>query len=69
MKKVALVIAEKQFRDEEYEVPRDMLQAAGFEVLTVSTSKNVVTGKLGLKVTPDTLITEVVPEELHALIF
>ena len=69
MKRVALVIAEKQFRDEEYEVPRDMLQAAGFSVLTVSTSKNTATGKLGLKVTPDTLITDVVPAELDALVF
>lgn len=69
MKKVALVIAEKQFRDEEYAVPRDMLQAAGFNVLTVSTSKNTAIGKLGLKVTPDTLITELEPAELDALVF
>lgn len=69
MKKVALVIAEKQFRDEEYAVPRDMLQAAGFHVLTVSTSKNTAIGKLGLKVTPDTLITELEPAELDALVF
>ena len=69
MKKVALVIAEKQFRDEEYAVPRDMLQEASFHVLTVSTSKNTAIGKLGLKVTPDTLITELEPAELDALIF
>ncbi len=69
MKKVALVIAEKQFRDEEYQVPHDLLQEAGFEVLTVCTSKNAAIGKLGLQVTPDTLITELNPTELAALVF
>ena|SRR5690554_3036023 len=69
MKKVALVIAEKQFRDEEYQVPRDLLLNAGFDVLTVSTSKNTAVGKLGMKVTPDTLITDLDPAELDALIF
>ena len=69
MKKVALVIAENQFRDEEYQVPRDILRKAGFDVLTVSTSTNQAVGKLGLKVTPDTLIADLKPEELDALIF
>lgn len=69
MKKVALVIAENEFRDEEYEIPHDILKQAGFEVLTVSTSRNTAVGKLGLKVQPDTLITEVKPTELDALIF
>lgn len=69
MKKVALVIAERQFRDEEYQIPHDLLQEAGFDVLTVSTSKNTAIGKLGLKVTPDTLITELNPAELDALVF
>lgn len=69
MKKVALVIAEKQFRDEEYQVPHDLLQRAGFEVLTVCTSTNTAVGKLGLQVTPDTLLTELNPAELDALIF
>jgi protease I len=69
MKNVALVIAEKQFRDEEYQVPRDLLQEAGFTVLTVSTSKNTAIGKLGLEVTPDTLITELNLADLDALIF
>ncbi len=69
MKKVALVIAQKQFRDEEYQVPYDILKNAGFEVLTVSTSKNKALGKLGLEVTPDTLITDLELEELDALIF
>ncbi|NMB19465.1 MAG: DJ-1/PfpI family protein [Firmicutes bacterium] len=69
MKKVALVIAENQFRDEEYQVPYDLLQEAGFDVLTVSTSKETAVGKLGLKVKPDTLLTELHPSALDALVF
>ncbi|HBF99956.1 MAG TPA: DJ-1 family protein [Firmicutes bacterium] len=69
MKKVALVIAERQFRDEEYQVPHAILEKAGFDVLTVSTSTKTAVGKLGLKVTPDTLISDLKPEELDALVF
>ncbi len=69
MKKIALVIAEREFRDEEYQVPYEILKAAGFQVLTVSTKTTTAVGKLGLEVTPDTLITDLKPEELDALVF
>lgn len=69
MKKIALIIAEKQFRDEEYQVPHKVLQDAGFKVLTVSTTTKEAIGKLGLKVKPDTLITDLKPAELDALVF
>lgn len=69
MKKVALIIAEQDFRDEEYQIPHEVLLAAGFDVQTVSTTTDWVVGKLGLKVKPSTLITELSPEELDALIF
>lgn len=69
MKTVALVIAEKEFRDEEYQVPHDILKDAGFNVLTVSTTTEEAVGRFGLKVTPDTLITELVAKTLDALIF
>ena len=52
MKTAALVIAEKEFRDEEYQVPLEILQANHVRVLTVSTSTNEAVGKLGMKVTP-----------------
>ena len=69
MKNIALVIAEREFRDEEYQVPFDLLQRAGFNVLTVSTTKGTATGKLGLQVKPDTLITELDTARLDALVF
>lgn len=69
MKTVALIIAEKEFRDEEYQVPHDILKNAGFNVLTVSTTLEEAVGRFGLRVTPDTLISDLVPKTLDALVF
>lgn len=69
MKTVALVIAEKVFRDEEYQVPKEILQAAGVQVLTVSTTLKEAHGKLGMKVKPDKLLTDLSATDLDALIF
>ena len=68
-KNVALVIAEKTFRDEEYQIPKEILEKNGYKVLTVSTSLNEAIGKLGMKVKSDILITEINNEEIDALIF
>lgn len=69
VKTVALVIAEKVFRDEEYQVPKEILEKAGFKVLTVSTTLQQAVGKLGLLVQPDTLLQELRDKQLDALIF
>jgi len=69
MKKAVLVLAEKIFRDEEYLVPKRLLEEAGIQVLTVSTTGNWVEGKLGARVQPDLLLTEVQPAEIDALVF
>lgn len=69
MKTVVLVIAEKIFRDEEYQVPRDILTKAGIKVITASTTTGEATGKLGLKVRPDILLSQIDIDGLDALIF
>jgi protease I len=68
-KTVALVIAEKVFRDEEYQVPKRILEQAGIQVLTVSTTLEKAEGKLGLIVKPDILLSDVMDRNLDALIF
>jgi protease I len=68
-KVVALIIAEKTFRDEEYQIPKEMLEKAGVKVLTVSTTLNKAIGKLGMEAQPDLLITALDKQELDALIF
>jgi protease I len=68
-KTVALVIAETMFRDEEYQVPKTSLEAAGVKVLTVSTKLTEAVGKLGLKVKPDQLLRDLTVAQANALIF
>ncbi len=68
-KKVALVIAEKIFRDEEYQVPKEILEQAGVTVLTVSTTLNKAIGKLGMVVQPDILLKDLKSKQLDALVF
>ena len=67
--KVALVIAEKVFRDEEYQVPKKILLEKGIEVVTASTTTGWAEGKLGARVKPDLQINELKTEELDALVF
>lgn len=69
MKTVAIVIAEKNFRDEEYQYPKEALEKAGIKVVTVSTTKKIALGKLGLEVVPDVLLSEVNLDDFDALIF
>ena len=69
MKTVALVIAEKTFRDEEYQVPKLILEQAGIKVLTVCTTLEIAVGKLGMEVKPDLLLKDLDKIEIDALIF
>lgn len=68
-KRAVLVIAEKDFRDEEYFHPKRILEEAGVEVVTASTTTTEVSGKLGAKVEPDLLISQIEPEAYDGLIF
>ncbi len=69
VKAVALIIAERAFRDEEYQVPKEILEKAGFKVLTASTSLEKAVGKLGMTARPDVLVKDLIDRELAALVF
>lgn len=68
-KKVLMVIASAQFRDEEYQKPRKILEGEGVKVTVASSSLNESTGMLGLKVKPDILLKDAKPEAFDAVIF
>ncbi len=68
-KKAVLVIAEREFRDEEYQVPKEVLSQAGIEVATASTTTQEAVGKLGLKVRPDLLVADLKPDDYGAIVF
>src|SRR3989339_901535 len=70
MKKNALIIiAFKNFRDEEYLEPKAVLEAAGIEVKTASTQVGTASGKLGAKVPVDLAIEDVAAADYDAVIF
>lgn len=69
MKKVLMVIASSQFRDEEYQKPRALLEKAGIQVTVASSSLNEATGMLGLKVKPDILLQGARMEDYDAVVF
>ena len=69
MPTVALVIAERVFRDEEYLVPKEILEVRGIKVITASTTTDWAEGKLGARVQPDCLVSELNTDELDGLAF
>lgn len=68
-KKVIMIIASTNFRDEEYQNPRRILEGKGIEVKVASSAMRQCSGMLGTKVIPDMLITDVKVEDYDAVIF
>lgn len=68
-KNVLMVIAKKDFRDEEYAKPREILEKEGAKVTVASSSLAESTGMLGMKVRPDILITQAKSADYDAVIY
>lgn len=58
-KKIAIIIAFRDFRDEEYFVPKEILEGAGAEVKTASNQMGRALGADGGEVKIDLLISEI----------
>jgi protease I len=67
-KKVVMIIAPQNFRDEELVEPQDVLTEQGAEVKTASSSLPVSKGMLGVQVKPDMLIGDIKPADWDAII-
>lgn len=68
-KKVALVIAHEGFHPVEYGVPKQMLEEAGYYVVTVSNKPGTAKGKDGSIATVDVVLDKLDPRNFDALIF
>jgi len=66
-KKIAMIIAFKDFRDEEYFVPKEILEEAGAEIKTASNKKGEAIGADGGEVEIDLLVSELNPAEFDDL--
>lgn len=69
MKKVVMIIAQNDFRDEELFQPKEILEKAGIEVKVASTSLNVAKGMLGGTVRPDMLMSDINVSDFDAIVF
>jgi protease I len=67
-KKVVMIIAPQNFRDEELIEPQDVLIEKGATVKVACASLEVSKGMLGAQVRPDMLISDIQPQEWDAII-
>jgi len=68
-KKILMIIASQNFRDEELFKPRELFIKEGMEVILASSSLEISRGMLGGTAKPDILIGEVKVEEFEVIIF
>jgi protease I len=68
-KKVLFIIASNNFRDEEFQQPKQIIEAKGGEVIVACSSLSASRGMLGAVVKPDILITDTNVGDYDAIIF
>ncbi len=67
-KKVVMIIAPQNFRDEELFEPKQILTEKGAEVKVASASLEMAGGMLGAEIQPDMLISDIEPDQWDAII-
>ncbi|MEA1985478.1 MAG: DJ-1/PfpI family protein [Euryarchaeota archaeon] len=67
-KKILMVIAQKNFRDEEFFDPKKVFEDMGAKVTVASNSLDTATGILGGRVKPDICIADAHSEEYDAIV-
>ncbi len=68
MNNIAIVLASKDFRDEEYFVTKEILEKQGNKVKAISNDKKAI-GRFGGEVIADTLINELIVDSFDAIVF
>ncbi len=69
MKKIVMIIAFRDFRDEEYFIPKEILEEAGAEITTVSNKSGIAVGADGGDVEVDLLLESLNPVDFDAVVF
>ncbi|MFQ6064772.1 MAG: DJ-1/PfpI family protein [Candidatus Bathyarchaeia archaeon] len=67
-KKVLMIIAPRNFRDEELREPKTILEKKGFKVIVASTKAETARGMFGMQVNPDTTVDEVSSKDFDAVV-
>lgn len=69
MPEVVMVIAQNVFRDEEYEIPKRVLESRGARVTTASMAPGECIGKLGMSATADISLAQAASRHWDAAVF
>jgi protease I len=67
--KILMIIASRNFRDEELKTPKSLFEHYGYEVVIASSTLSSVQGMLGMETTPDILIDDVHVDDYVAVVF
>lgn len=67
-KKILIIIAHENFRDEELCIPKSMFIDKGYEVVVASTDTTTAHGMRGARVKPDILITDATDSSYAAIV-
>lgn len=68
-KKTLMIIAFRDFKDEEYFIPREILEEAGARVMVASDKMGMAYGVTGGEANVDLLISEVAVDNFDAIVF
>ncbi len=68
-KKIAMVVAQNEFRDEEYWTPKEIFEEHEIQVITVSSQANSATSKFGRMIQVDMSLDDVQVSDFDALLF
>ena len=68
-KKVVMIIAFQNYRDEEYAEPKAVFENAGIGVTTASSQTGTAIGKLGLKAKVDITLKDINVSDYDAIVF
>jgi protease I len=68
MAKIAMILAQEGFRDEEYAVPKRLLGEAGHEVVTSAREKGEALGKLGMRTQAECALAELRAADYDAIV-
>ncbi|PIP23709.1 MAG: DJ-1 family protein [Candidatus Nealsonbacteria bacterium CG_4_10_14_0_2_um_filter_38_17] len=68
-KSIVIIVAFRDFRDEEYFVPKEILEQVGADIKTASNQKGTAIGADGGEVNVDFLVSEIKPENFDAIVF
>lgn len=68
-RKVAIIIAFRDFRDEEYFIPKEILESAGVKTTTASTSLGKAIGVQGNEAEVTVLLDNLNPADFDAILF